>query len=290
MENIKALRKEFQEFKIDFGDKILKKMSTKTHNDIVFPPYIPFVGEEYSKFGILIYSTAQNIGFEDDIRKNYEINFSKLVDRLYFFDRFKKKYPIDKISYKDIQINPFKCGILPALVGVFFFAKYNIKITEIEEIVGLVSVSNYYKFSLKTGKRDINPDNSNNAKFYSLINDKEQAKDYWKVNDFLVQKELDCLKPKYIFSFKGRKVVQLKKTKDIDCKIIELNDPSWILNGGSGCLSKNGSWTKKTKSLEGKEIEELVNTYLNCIRGKYEGKKESIKVYLLKYYLDWSNN
>ena len=36
-----------------------------------------------------------------------------------------------------------------------------------------------------------------------------------------------------------------------------------------------------------KEINELINVYLEFIQGDYKGKKDSIRIYLLKYYSEW---
>lgn len=286
MKIIEQLKQEFQNTKIEFGKDILKNISTKTDDDIIFPPYIPFVGENYQEHRILVYSTAQNIKF-DNFRNSYQKNISKLTERLYYFDSFKKKYPDDKMSYQNIAINPYQTGVIAALLGVFIYAKFYKVIKNLDEINDLIGISNYYKFSLNNGNNDINPEPTGKNKIYDYVEDKEQINDYWTINDNLVKKEIDALNPEFILSFKGRKLKELKKISKNKFKVIEINDPSWVLNGGGGHLSKNGSWWKKAMNCKETEINELVSHYLNFITGNYKGKKEGVRIYLLNYYSDW---
>jgi hypothetical protein len=106
---------------------------------------------------------------------------------------------------------------------------------------------------------------------------------YWDENDKLVKKELDVLMPSIIISFNGRHVNQIIKR---GFRIQKINDPSWILQGGGGVLSTSGSWYRE---IHDGNVYKLVDSYLNQIYGKYKSKKEAIKIYLLKYYCDWSN-
>ncbi|MRT93638.1 hypothetical protein [Ancylomarina sp. 16SWW S1-10-2] len=286
MDKIELLKQEFQNAKIEFGKDILKNISTKTDDEILFPPYIPFVGKNYQEFKILVYSTAQNIKF-DSFRNSYQQNISKLTERLYYFDNFKKKYPDTKMSYQNIAINPYQTGVVAALLGVFIYAKFNKKIKNLDEINELISISNYYKFSLNNGNNDINPEPTGKNKINDYIKDKDQINNYWSINDNLVKREIDTLEPKFILSFKGRKLKELKQISKNKFKVIEINDPSWILNGGGGHLSKNGSWWKKAMNCKETEINELINHYLSFITGNYKGKKEGVRIYLLNYYSDW---
>ena len=128
MDRIELLKQEFQNIKIEFGKDILENISTKTDEGILFPPYIPFVGKNYEELGTLAYSTAQNIKF-DNFRNSYQKNISKLTDRLYYFDNFKKKYPDNNMSYQDIAIHPYQTGVIAALLGIFLYTKFNKKIT-----------------------------------------------------------------------------------------------------------------------------------------------------------------
>jgi len=279
---MELLKENFQNATIEFGKDILKYMSTKTDDGTIFPPYIPFVGKNYQKFKILVYATAQNIGFDDLFRDSYQQNISKLTERLYYFDNFKKKYPDSKMSYQDIPIGPYETGVLAALLGVFIYTKFDKKIENLDEINDWISISNYYKFSLNKGKKDINPES-----IKDYIKDNEQIENYWAVNDNLVKQEIDTLCPEFILSFNGRKLEELNNIPKNKFKVIEINDPSWIVQGGSGCLSKNGSWWEKAQKCKENEIKELIDNYLNFITGDYKGKKERVGIYLLKYYCDW---
>lgn len=284
MKRIDLLKKEFQNSKIEFGNEILTNLSTKTEDGKIFPPYIPFVGNNYKEYKILFYSTAQNIGF-GNLRKTYQKNFIKLTERLYYFDDFRKKYPKDKMSYQNIAINPYQTGVIAALLGVYIFARYGKIIENLNEINNWIGISNYYKFSLNNGKSDINPE----TKISKYVNNKEQIKNYWQLNDELVKHELETLKPNIVLSFNGRKINKLKQFTGKECKVIRINDPSWILQGGSGVFKENKSWWRKANSCKDITINDLVNNYMNSISGDYErkNKKEHVKIYLLKYYSDW---
>jgi len=288
MKNIELLKKEFLNSKIEFGSEILANLSTKTDDGKIFPPYIPFVGKNYKEFKILVYSTAQNIGF-GNFQKTYQKNFAKLTERLYYFDNFRKKYPNNEMSYRNIAINPYQTGVVAALLGVYIFAKYGKKIENLDEINNLISISNYYKFSLNNGRNDINPEPTGKNKIMDYIKDNDQIENYWTVNDELVKKELDTLKPNIIISFNGRKLKQLSQYSEKECKLIRINDPSWITQGGSGVFNENGSWSKIAKKCKDKEIKELVNHYLKSINGIYleRNRVKEVGIYLLKYYSDW---
>lgn len=286
---IELLKKEFKNTKIEFGEEIYRNLSTKTDDGRLFPPYIPFLGIKYSKLNILVYSTAQNIRFNNSIHRSYQDHFEKLPERLSYFEKFLKKYPEDKISYKKIDINPYQTGVVAALLGVFLYSKFDMKIENLDEINDWIGISNYYKFSLNNGNNDINPEPTGKNNINDYIKDKTQIKNYWSINDNLVRKEIDILNPKYIISFKGRKLRELKQISNKKFQVIAINDPSWILSGGTGVFSKNKSWWKKAENCKDKKIKELVNNYLESITGDYEikNKKESVRIYLLKYYSEW---
>ncbi len=285
MKNIDLLKKEFRNSKIEFGSEILANLSTKTDDGKIFPPYVPFVGKKYKEFKILVYATAQNV--RDDYRELCQNNFDKLTERLYYFEHFRKKYPNDKMSYQNIAINPYQTGVVAALLGVYIFAKYGKIIENLDEINNWIGISNYYKFSLNNGKSDINPE----TKISKYVNNKVQIENYWQINDELVKNELETLKPNIVLSFNGRKLNKLKQLAGKECKIIRINDPSWILQGGSGVFKENKSWWRKAENCKDNTINDLVNNYMNSIIGDYErkNKKEHVRIYLLKYYSDWKN-
>jgi len=282
MTNLNLLKKEFQNSKIEFGSEIFDNLSTKTDDGKIFSPYIPFVGEKYNELKILVYSTAQNIKY-DWYRELYQNNYDKLTERLYYFENFNKKYPEKGMSFRDIGINPYGTGVVAALLGVFIFAKFGKIIESLDDINNWIGISNYYKFSLNNRKTDINPE----TKIFNFIKDKSQIEKYWSINDELVKKELNTLKPNFILSFNGRKLKQIQQFSERGCEIIKINDPSWILRGGSGVFKENRSWWKKAENCNDNEINDLVDKYLKYIGGNYSGKKESVRIYLLKYYSDW---
>ena len=102
-------------------------------------------------------------------------------------------------------------------------------------------------------------------------------------NDNLSIIELDELKPSFILSFRGRhnKVIEQQ-----GFGFIEIHDPSWVLRGGSGVLTKNGSWFK---DIDNQQLDQIVESYIGQIDGKYAEKHGAIRIYLKKYYSEWSS-
>lgn len=280
---MKKLIVEFERFNLRPLQKYTKLISSKK-DDRLFPPYIPLIGKSYEKFKILIYATAQNMADNDDVAKRYSDHFDKLVERLYYSKNFDRKYPHDHLCYKEVDIAPYNQGVLPALAGIFIYTVCHEALTSFDNIQDHIAVSNYYKFSLH-GKKDINPVRRS-KQFDDLID----ADDYWRLNDELVLRELDVLKPDYVLAFHGRHERVLKdvaREKDFKLKII--NDPAWILRGAWGYLKPQGSWGSKTSEIRDKELLSLIKSYLKNLGNHYQGKKEAVKIYLLKYYLDWQS-
>ena len=219
----------------------------------LFPPYVPFVGKNYDKYGIFIYCMAQNV-------KNNSGGLNQSTQ-------------IEKVNrlFKSIDIRPRE--VMYALVGIFLNVKYRVAIETLDEIKEYIAITNYYKFSLNNGTRDINP-NSNLRNPYA----------YWKLNDELSLKELEFLKPKVVISFRGRHNDVIKGAGLSNPVIV--NDPSWILQGNRGCLKETGSWYREPKDTI---VEDLITKYTSQIKEeKYTSKKDAIKIYLRKYYYDWS--
>ena len=227
-------------------------ISTKDETEI-FPPYIPFIGKNYHKYGIFIYCMAQNIRNDSG-----------------YLEQWTKIEKIKRLS-NSIDIAPRK--LMYALVGLYLYTKHKVAIETFDEIKEYIAITNYYKFSLNKGKKDINP----NSKLHNLDV-------YWKLNDDLSLKELEFLKPKVIISFRGRHIDAIKSAGFTNLFIV--NDPSWILHGGSPCLKESGSWYREPKDTT---VEDLITKYISQINdGKYSKKKHAIEIYLRKYYYDWS--
>jgi len=243
----------FQEYDIKRLDDYKKLISSKDENGI-FPPYIPHVGENYDKYKIMMYGMAQN------------------VNNTWLSDKSKKEKVCQMFNhtydYGSIPIGPYK--VMLSIAGIYLYTKHNEIIEDFNDIHSYIAATNYYKFSLNSlnKKKDINP----NKKL-------PNPEIYWQENDVLSKIEIDFLKPSTIISFKGRHNNKINNPQII-------NDPSWILRGGSGCLKESGSWYRK--AIE-PTVEKLVESYLKQIKRKkkYIGKKEAIKIYLLKYYSDW---
>jgi hypothetical protein len=243
---------------------ILKDYSDILHSDfknkLIPKPYIPRIGDFYSNYKILFYGKAQNKPPQSSFNEDTWIEH------------------LNKKSYKDVWIAPFY--IMLSLAGVYLKIN-NIQINGFDEIDKYVAATNYYKYSLKKNKKDLNPDNLNgNCK---------DAKPYFQINDSLVKSEINVLKPNVIFTFRGRQEYELKriiKELELSTKIIVINDPAWILRGSNGCLKKGGSWDIQ---IQNEEVIQLVNGYLkNFDSNKYKSKIKDVEIYLKKYFHDWN--
>lgn len=271
-----ALAEEFRTWDISALDAYRARLSTKCDDGTSFPPYIPLVGKNYEEERVLIYATAQMIPTENDVARSYAAHFDKLVERLSWSRDFVRHYP-DALEYKDVEIAPWKAGVLPALAGIFLLCWHGQAFESLADIQDRVAVSNYYKFSLY-GKKDINPNS---------LNDGEE---YWKLNDELVSHELAVLRPSCIIVFRGRHVDKLKQYGAANkCRIVLINDPAWVLRGASGALSQDGSWAVVAQKVTDSSALALVQHYTtkNCLCDKYTGKPDAVRNYLLKYYADW---
>ena len=81
-----------------------------------FPPYVPFVGEKYDTYRILIYAKAQNLAGNPDVRERYFRLGGQAVYRL--CETNADATP----TYADLDIGPVCCGVLPAVAGVLLYA------------------------------------------------------------------------------------------------------------------------------------------------------------------------
>jgi hypothetical protein len=234
-----------------------KNMISSKNSRGIYPPYIPYVGGRFRETGLLFYAMAQNI--KDPWPELKQKNKREKVLQLY-----------NAKNFEDIAISPY--SVMLALAGIYLYATRGLIYSSFDQIHGCIAATNYYKFSLHDKNGDINPN-------YKLDNPSV----YWEINDQLVHKELDCLKPTNILSFNGRHVEILKtKRMKVEC----INDPAWILKGHGGTLKPNGEWDRKIKD---ETAIHLVNSYINQIKDKYAVKKEAVKIYLLKYFDDWGN-
>lgn len=254
---MKTLVKQFKMFdtrRLSLYDELL---SSKWDGE-KFPPYIPHVGENYQKFRIMMYATAQSMTepWAELKDKNHEERICQLKDAG---------------DYGQIWIAPYK--VMVALAGLYIYAVQSCRLETFEEVHKHIAVSNYYKFSFSNKGRDINP-NTGLPRFFS-------PDTYWALNDELSKLELDTLKPEIIISFNGRQIQVMRKD---GFKVLNINDPAWVLRGGSGVLKPTGSWYQE---ISDSGVNKLIDSYLGQIDEQYSGKKVALKIYLHKYYNDW---
>lgn len=257
--NIEKLIQKFEEFDTEQLSEYKNLLSTKNNGEI-FPPYIPHIGSNYSKYNLMMYGMAQSI--------------DKPWDALINKSRYEKvKQLHDAIDYNNIWIAPYK--VMLAVAGVFLYVKHNLEMYSFSDIHDSIAATNYYKFSFSDNGNDVNPDTD--------LKNHQSPDLYWEENDKLSIFELNELKPSVVLSLNGRHNDVIKKQ---GFNFVKINDPSWILQGGSGVLKQDGSWFKE---IDNNTLHHLIDSYLNQIDDKYAGKKEAIKIYLMKYYSDWKD-
>lgn len=271
--NLTNLKKSFENYPLDSFNDYEEYISSKNDKG-VFPPYIPFVGKHYEKYRILFYATAQNLKLEDPLLVTYANNREKLIERLWYSNKFKNKYPIDKFSYTDIDIQPVHDGVIPAYLGIFILTKLGININKIRNfnnLIDKVAVSNYYKFSLRTKfNNDNNPDN-----IRGLFRDS-----YYKLNNELVKMEVEALEPEHVimFDIPGKRFLKnLLSGKPV---IYTVYDPACLKHGGSQHVTKY-----KHVQIQESNVRKLLHNYTKNITGY---NKEHIMQLLIKYYIEWS--
>jgi len=247
--------------------EIYRELISTRDDKAIFPPYIPFVGKSYEQFGILIYAKAQNIALGD---RYYEYLKNMTTEQ-----RVRRLY--DATTYPDVAIAPYNSGVIPALIGIYLYAKHHIRLESFDEIQNCLAVANYYKFSLNKNGRDINPDSLGRL---------SNPMQYRELNSKLCKHELNFLRPRTIVTFKGW---HNKFLRDNGYKIVEISDPSFILQGGWGHFRKGGSYYKAADSVKDRTAMELAAAYSEKCEGNYKVKNkiDSVRIYLLKYYQDW---
>lgn len=223
------------------------------------PPYVPHIGASAKIYGIHVYAIAQNM------KKPWmELETGKPRDVVLQM--------LSANSLSDVCIAPYR--MMLALSGMYILAKHDSFHKDLSELHEFVSATNYYKFSLRSGNRDLNP-STGLAKMKDPSN-------YWRLNDELSALEIGVIQPKVIISFKGR---HNRALRQLGFNPVVVNDPAWILRGGSGCLKSGGSWerdcTDKAVVLSQNYAEQLVEGYSK--------KRRAAEIYLRKYFNDWVN-
>ncbi|WP_143160362.1 hypothetical protein [Fibrobacter sp. UWEL] len=138
-------------------------------------------------------------------------------------------------------------------------------------------------YPLNSGKKDVNPDYGM-GKF-----PKEEREAYWALNDALVEQELMVVQPRVVLSFRGRKLKKLNElSKTLGYKLFAINDPAWILRGGSGKLKPGASWHNEYDRLDD-SVRNLIDSYIGYLQDQYVCKAEGVKAYLAHYYNVFEN-
>ncbi|MEN9354483.1 MAG: hypothetical protein RL318_1808 [Fibrobacterota bacterium] len=226
----------------------------------IYPPYVPRIGEDYRTGGIALYGTAQSI--------------DKPWDSLREKSKTKKVLQLqDAMDKKDVWIAPYQ--VMLGAAGMHLLAKEGRIVESLDELHRIVVATNYYKFSLSQGGKDINPE-------LELPGTDAQKAEYRALNDRLVTLELTALKPSVVITFRGRHLEVLKRQVPA---VLQINDPSWILQGARGVLKSGKSWDREHADPQARA---LAISYAGQItHERYRAKADSVAIYLLKYWADW---
>ena len=243
----------------------------------VLGPYLPYVGKQYKKYEILFFLTAQNLAKEVDLTEQYERHPTESLNRLNYKWSRRPGHAPKKLApsnvHSQLDLGPVSGGVIPALCAIYLKAKHGLWIENVDEAMSYLAVTNFFKLSLARNNRDLNPSQlGTRSMSYSKI-----------MFETFVRKELEVLKPKVVFCFRGDASRILKEALAESTvhifELIEINDTAWILRGGGPCLKKGGSWDCKTP-----EIDALLKGFESWLGWSYKGKREAVKSYLRHYY------
>ena len=260
-----------------------------TRGAAIFPPYVPRVGVKYEAGGVAIYGTAQNFPpnspFADRHRRYEQEDPLRLVRRL-FYCTDAPDWRLCR-SCREVDIAPYAAGVLPALAGLALYLWAGEPIADLESIDRRVVATNYYKFSLRDGRRDLNPN--------TLPAEYER---YRALNDRLCELELEYLRPAIVIAQRGWHVGMIQRVVSRwSGKVLEINDPAWILRGGGGCLKETGSWGEHVRRVSDEAARALVSRWVSQIEQapsngdrRYAKKKAAVEIYLLRYFKAWREN
>ena len=252
------------------SDEIFKVLRDRiTHrgdNTALFTPCLPVIGAKYKEDGILVLATAQNwrdgdpsTGTTPELYRQWP-NSAPALDGVH--------------SHEEVAIEPWKSGMLPALVGVYLHAHDQELPESLDEVASRCAITNFFKFSLRSragGKdKDMNP---------QLLPSQERD-DYIRLTfEHFVMPELEILKPGVIISF-ARPWAKQRRLRDWtdshrprSVEILDINDPAWIKNGMRRSIWRTGN-----------DAPDWLCRYLDQTASPYrDGKRDAATRYLLHY-------
>ena len=249
----------------------------------LFPPYVPFVGKRHDIARILVYAKAQNLAGSPGHRCHLRHMGDDAVRRL--------SSRGELTTWRDIPIRPVEAGVLPAVAGLFLYAEREIQLPSLGEATDHAAFTNFYKYSLWRAGNSV----ENDRKYNDLNPDKLPSQrllaDFTTLNlQEYVTREIVALAPRIVICLKGYFVSRLRGYLERchpSCRLVEINDPAWILRGGGGNLGVGGSWRRQR--LSDRKAVNLIDGYCEQIReegeAKYRKRTAEIRPYLAHYYL-----
>jgi len=164
-------------------------------------------------------------------------------------------------------------GYLP-FIGAMILRRLGCETATLDDAHEHFAVTNFFKFSMHNGRKDINP--FSKGAFSSV----DLREEYIEENEKLVREELNTFKPFYVIAMGvlAKRLVNLNVIpKD---RILRVNDPSWILQGHRGLLTPN----KWGHGLDG-PVPELQDRF-NPVAQNMKGKEDALNI----YFRHWEKN
>lgn len=182
--------------------------------------------------------------------------------------------------WRAVPIQPWMDGIMPALAGIWMLANSGDAPASLDEIASQVSVTNFFKHSLRqegsARLRDLNPrdlETGLKGPYVALTRDR------------FVEPEVTQLAPAVIIAFSS--LGKLNAFRGMNVPVVLANDPSWIKQGMSGVAREGGSWRTRVEGASiPRKVRSRVDGWLGQLSPPYStGKRDSARIYLLHTFL-----
>ncbi len=257
-------------------------------------PYVPFVGDRYDDYRILLLAKAQS--FSGEGGRKYADKLAKQGEESVY--RLCRRADQKDWTYQNVPIAPVQIGVLPALCGIYLFIHHKLPLKDLDDlskVTRFLAVSNFHKYSLgepgKKGPKDLNPD----GKHPGRRDLRTLCRDYARTSfECYVREELNALKPSAVFHFAGAgEALLAKEIRSEGDTAIMIHDPSSLLRGGPP-----KSWKDPASEFEENAppiLKDLIEGYLGQIQENRQAQKRSfkgknlpkVKTYFYHYARNW---
>lgn len=286
-EPMAELAKHFEEWSTAKVSNVAgRSLTTTDRQGGALPPYIPFVGKKYwslpEERRVMIYATAQNMGADHGNLAGYGVaDKNQQVRRMHYSDSSWKKGPPNEAGkvngYGDVSIGPYMTGYLP-FIGAMLLRRLGCETATLDDAHEQLAVTNFFKFSMHNGRKDINPFGK------GAFSSSELREEYIMESEKLVREELNTIKPYYVIAM-GEVAKRLNNLNVIPkVRILRVNDPSWILQGHRGLLTPD-KWGRGHAG-SAPERQGLFDHEFERVAQNMKGKEEALNI----YFRHWEKN